>query len=98
LWSEYALHQLTVTLAKPWHDFLKEIDDCLSQPASLTCIGAFVLAALHGLPRPTGDLDYIEVIPLEAADEIEAIGGRASAFAKKYRFCFRASKALPICR
>ncbi|HEY6273696.1 MAG TPA: DUF6036 family nucleotidyltransferase [Terriglobales bacterium] len=78
-----------IELPKPWSDFLKEADSALSQPVSLTCIGGFVLTALYGLPRPTGDIDYIEVQPREAANEIDEVGGPNSALAKKYRVCFQ---------
>jgi hypothetical protein len=89
LWSE-ALSQLTVILPKPWPDFLKEIDNALSQQVSLTCVGGFVLAAMYDIPRPTGDIDYIAVMPQDAIHEIEAVGGRGSALAKKYGLALQA--------
>ena len=76
--------QPTITLAKPWSDFLKALDHALSQEVSLTCIGGFALSVLYDLPRATGDIDYLEVMPPDALHEIEAIGGRSSALAKKY--------------
>jgi Nucleotidyltransferase of unknown function (DUF6036) len=78
------LSQPTITLAKPWSDFLKALDHALSQAVSLTSIGGFVLSVLYDLPRTTGDIDYLEVIPSNALHELEAIGGRNSALAKKY--------------
>jgi Nucleotidyltransferase of unknown function (DUF6036) len=78
------LSQLTATLAKPWSDFLKAIDNALSQEVSLTCIGGFVLSALYALPRATGDIAYLEVTPRDAIHEVEAIGGHNSALAKRY--------------
>ena len=77
--------QVTVSLPKPWLAFLKEVDAALSEPVTLQCLGGFVLTALYGLPRYTGDLDYIQVIPREAADQVEKIGGRESALCKKHR-------------
>lgn len=82
--------KLTGTLDKPWPDFLKDIDASLSQTVSLTCVGGFVLAAMYGIPRVTVDLDYIEVIPLEAMREIEAIAGGGSTLAKKHRLYIQA--------
>lgn len=74
-----------ISLPKPWPDFLKTIDSELSQTVHLHCLRGFVLAALYRIPRYTGDLDYIEVIPHEATDEIETIAGRESALASKYK-------------
>ena len=75
----------TLSLPKPWPDFLKEIDTQLSQKVSLHCLGGFVLTVLYGVPRYTGDLDYIEVVPRAAANELEKIAGRESALCKKFR-------------
>jgi hypothetical protein len=76
---------INLSLPKPWPAFLKEIDTQLSQEVNLHCLGGFVLTALYGLPRFTGDLDYIEVTPRAAANELEHIAGRESALSKKYR-------------
>jgi|SRR5579864_1001835 len=78
-----------IELPKPWSDFLKEVDSALSGPVTLSCIGAFVLTALYGLPRPTGDIDYIDATPQGAANEINELGGADSALAKKYHVCFQ---------
>ena len=75
----------TLALPKPWPDFLKEVDDQLSQKVDLQCIGGFVLTALHAIPRSTDDLDYIAAIPRQAAEEIERIAGKGSALCRKYR-------------
>ena len=83
------MDQLTIALPRPWPDFLKEIDEALSRPTTLTCIGGFVLAALYGIPRPTGDIDYIEVMPPDAIHEIEGIGGPRSPLARKYRLALQ---------
>lgn len=77
--------ETTLSLAKPWPDFLNAIDAQLSQQLSLHCIGGFVLKALYGLPRFTGDLDYIEVVPRSAVNELEEIAGKESALCKRYR-------------
>ena len=41
--------------------------------------------ACYGLPRPTGDIDYIAVVPPDAAAEIALVGGPDSALARKCR-------------
>jgi len=76
---------ISISLPKPWPDFLRAVDSGLSQTVNLTCLGGFVLAALYGIPRFTGDLDYVEAVPREAAQEVEKVGGRDSALCKKYK-------------
>lgn len=41
--------------------------------------------ALYGLPRPTGDIDYISAVPLEGAGTIGEIAGLDSRLARKYK-------------
>jgi hypothetical protein len=50
-------------LPSPWKEFLAELDDLLSEPLELHCIGGFVLTFFYGLPRTTGDIDYYTAIP-----------------------------------
>ena len=76
---------ITLSLPKPWPDFLKEVDAQLSQEVNLHCLGGFVLTALYGVPRSTADLDYIEVVPRTAANELERIAGKESPLYKKYK-------------
>ena len=78
-------HKAILQLPQPWQDFLAEIDQALGQEVNLHCLGAFVLAALYGLPRPTGDLDYISATPSAARQEIEEIAGLGSRLSKKYQ-------------
>jgi len=61
----------TLSLPKPWPDFLKAVDAQLSQEVNLHCLGGFVLTALYAVPRYTGDLDYIEIVPRAAANELD---------------------------
>lgn len=58
-------------LPLPWGPFLDELDEAISEPIALYCIGGFVVSLLYGLPRPTGDVDYIAVIPRYRMDELE---------------------------
>ena len=69
----------TLSLPKPWSDFLKEADAQLSQKVNLHCLGGFVLTALYGIARPTADLDYVSAVPRKAREEVERIAGRESA-------------------
>jgi len=72
-------------LPSPWPLFLKEVDQALSAPAELHCLGGFVLASLYGMPRPTDDLDYISIVPCGSFNEIEDLAGRGSKLCKKYK-------------
>ena len=54
----------TPALPSPWPEFLEELDKLLSSAVELRCLGGFVLMALYGLPRPTGDIDYISAVPI----------------------------------
>src|SRR5215469_11381098 len=72
-------------LRSPWREFLGELDEALSEPVELHCIGAFVISLLYGLPRPTGDVDYISVVPRNRIEELERLAGRESKLARKYK-------------
>jgi hypothetical protein len=52
------------------------------------CLGGFVLAVLWELPRPTGDVDFIEVEPPDAASELLDIAGEDSEPAGRYKLHF----------
>ena len=47
-------------LPSPWAEFPAEVDEALTEPVVLHCLGGFVMATHYGLPRPTLDLDYVE--------------------------------------
>ena len=74
-----------VSLPEPWRAFLTEVDEALKQQVTLHCLGAFVLAALYDLPRPTGDIDYISINPPGVQDELFRIGGLGSPLSRKYK-------------
>jgi hypothetical protein len=72
-------------LPMPWSAFLDELDEALSEPVALHCIGGFVVSLLYGLPRPTGDVDYIAAIPRYRIEELEKLAGRGSKLEAKYK-------------
>lgn len=72
-------------LPSPWREFLDELDEALSEPVELHCIGGFVISLLYGLPRPTGDVDYISAVPRNRIEELEQLAGRESGLARKYK-------------
>jgi Nucleotidyltransferase of unknown function (DUF6036) len=72
-------------LPRPWPAFLADVDQSLSEPVELHCVGGFVLTAVYGIPRSTADIDYIAVVPQQAIEDLERIAGRDSALAKKHK-------------
>jgi hypothetical protein len=72
-------------LPSPWHEFLAEVDQSLSEPVELHCVGGFVPTAVYGIPRTTADLDYISVIPYHAMQDLEKIAGEYSELRKKHK-------------
>ena len=67
-----------------WNSFLSDVDSLLRSSVELHCLGGFVLAALYGLPRPTGDVDYIAAIPSSSINELASIAGQGSALNRKH--------------
>jgi hypothetical protein len=76
-------------IPEPWLSFLVEADATMDQMVTIHCLGGFSLIALWGLPRPTGDVDFIEVSPIEAVDALLRVAGEGSALAKKYGLHFQ---------
>lgn len=72
-------------LPDPWLSFLREVDHALNESVEVHCLGAFVLTVLWGLPRATGDIDVVEVVPTGATSTLLEIGGEGSALSHKYK-------------
>ena len=72
-------------LEEPWLSFFRDVDRGLTRSVEIHCLGAFVMAVLWGLPRPTGDVDFIEVEPRQASDELLRLAGEDSPIARKHR-------------
>src|SRR5437667_9729387 len=73
----------------PWRPFLGDVDGQLARPTEIHCLGGFVAALYYDLPRPTNDLDYIEVVPHDAMATLQKIAGIESGLAKKHRVHFQ---------
>ena len=71
-------------IQEPWLSFLQDVDRNLSDPVELHCLGGFVLSVLAKLPRPTGDVDFIEVRPGAAGEELLRIAGEGTPLATKH--------------
>ena len=69
---------------EPWHSFFLDIERTFDRPVALHCIGGFAMATLHGLPRPTVDVDCLTVIPVEETAPLQSLAGEGSALHKKY--------------
>jgi hypothetical protein len=76
-------------LPDPWRRFLIDVDGLLPVRVQLHCLGGFVLAVRHRLPRPTSDVDYIEVVPRDAIETLQRTAGRGSPLARKHRLYFQ---------
>ncbi len=72
-----------------WYAFLAEVDQRLETFVELHCLGGFVLATLYGLPRPTGDVDYIAAVPSDRVNDLERIAGRGTLLAKEHGLYFQ---------
>ena len=79
---------MPVKIPEPWLGFLREVDRALGQPMEVHCLGGFVLTVLWDLPRPTGDVDFIEIDPETAGAELLRIAGEGSELEKRYRLRF----------
>jgi hypothetical protein len=69
---------------EPWHAFFAEIDRTVDQSIALHCIGGFAIAMLYGLPRPTVDVDCLNIIPVEKTTALQLLAGEGSALHQKY--------------
>jgi hypothetical protein len=71
-------------LLQPWSGFLTDLDGMIPADVALHCLGGFVVTACYGLPRPTGDLDILLVLPSESQGTLVALAGRDSALHRKH--------------
>jgi hypothetical protein len=70
-------------IPEPWWSFLREVDEALSTPVEVHYLGGFVLGVVWGLPRPTADVDVVEIRPSRSADELLRIAGDGSEISRK---------------
>ena len=79
---------MAAKIKEPWLSFLSEVDRSLDGTIEVHCLGGFVLAILWALPRPTGDIDFIEIEPSNAVLDLLRIAGQGSELAKTHRLYF----------
>jgi len=71
-------------LPEPWKRFLIDLDRMVSSHVTLHCLGGFVVTACYGLPRPTGDLDVLRVLPSDSQAALVTLAGKNSELHKKH--------------
>jgi hypothetical protein len=71
-------------LREPWRSFLHDVDARLHGPVELHCLGGFVVTVLHGLPRPTADIDVLSVVPGAALGDLIELAGESSPLHRKH--------------
>jgi len=61
----------------------------LNGPVEVHCLGGFVLAVLWALPRPTGDVDFVEAEPSLGWQDLLRIAGEGSEIARRHKLHFQ---------
>ena len=79
---------MPIEIPEPWLSFLREVDHGLAEATEVHCLGGFVLMVLWDLPRPTGDVDFVEIAPAKASADLLRIAGAGSELEKEYRLQF----------
>jgi Nucleotidyltransferase of unknown function (DUF6036) len=79
---------MQVQIPDPWLSFLSDVDQALKETVEVHCLGGFVLRILYGLPRPTADVDFVEIRPATASDELIGIAGEGSEIGRRHRLYF----------
>lgn len=71
-------------LAEPWRSFLAAIDDQLSTPVALHCLGGFVVADRYDLTRTTADLDVLHTVNA-TSQTLLTLAGQHTVLHKRYK-------------
>jgi len=69
---------------EPWHSFFVALDGALDEPVELHCAGGFVMSMLHGMPRPTIDVDFFSAVPQGKIKTLEAVAGKGSSLHQRH--------------
>jgi hypothetical protein len=80
---------MRTTIQSPWFEFLRDVDRVLHGPVEVHCLGGFVLAVLWQLPRPTGDVDFVNVEPAVAGEDLLKMAGPSGEVAKRHKLHFQ---------
>src|SRR5262245_26673482 len=76
-------------LSEIWRAFLNDVDAALPEPIELHCLGGFVATLQYGLPRPTADLDYLQIAPPASQEFLQTVAGEGSSLAKRHGLYFQ---------
>lgn len=74
---------------QPWAYFLEDVDALLTHPIEVHCLGGFAVSLCYGVPRSTGDIDYVLVHPDGQQRFLEQVAGRESDLSKKHGIHFQ---------
>jgi hypothetical protein len=72
-------------IPEPWLSFLSELDSAVDEEVRLDCIGGFVVAVVYGFARATGDLDVLEIAPMQAGRSLLELGRPGGLLHKRYK-------------
>src|SRR5882757_3140219 len=75
---------MPLELPPPWRGFLTDLDEKTPSDVALHCLGGFVVTACYGLPRPTGDLDVLLVLPSNSQATLVTLACKNSELHKKH--------------
>lgn len=70
---------------EPWRSFFNDLDQMLSEPVELHCVGGFVLIYSYGVARTTNDIDFISLVPNPLWQTLSELAGPDSALHKKHK-------------
>ena len=73
------------SIPEPWKSFFTEIDASLEEEVALHCLGGFVMTILHGLDRPTADVDVLPLGSNAVTETLMGLAGQGSKLHKKYK-------------
>ncbi len=79
---------LNKTIPEPWFSFFQEIDEQLSEPIKLECLGGFVITQIYGFARTTADVDVISVSPRNQSEVLLEKAGEGSKLHRKHKLYF----------
>src|ERR1700730_10021278 len=71
-------------LPEPWDSFFRELDVQLSEEVCLYFVGGFAVTIQYGLPRQTGDVDVLSIVPTTQVAPVRALSGQGSILHTKY--------------
>ncbi len=72
-------------IPEPWFSFLRELDSAASDEVQLHCMGGFVVTIVYGFSRSTGDLDVLEIVPMNIGRHLLDLATPGAALHTKYK-------------